>query len=63
MIQHQIDRAKRWPIGTPVTVRRDNGEILQTITRSSPWKIGGHTWVILVEGISGGYALERVTER
>lgn len=48
------------PIGTHVTVILDAGKgILQTITRSDPWVLCG-TAVILVEGITGGYALERV---
>lgn len=73
--QQQLDRAKRWPIGTPVTVRRDNGELLETVTQSAPWKLSAPArrhppsgpqngdWVILVGGIVGAYALERVAER
>lgn len=48
-------------IGTPVEVRKDDGSILATRTRSAPWLVGGHTAVIMVEGISGGYSLERVS--
>jgi hypothetical protein len=58
----QLARAMRWPIGTPVTVTKDHGDQVDTATRSAPWKLGD-TWVILVEGISGGYALARVAER
>jgi hypothetical protein len=58
----QLARAERWPIGTPVTVTKDDGSQVETATRSGPWKLGD-TWVILLEGISGGYALARVTER
>lgn len=48
------------PIGTPVEVRRDDGSVLATRTRSEPWIIGG-TAVIMVEGIAGGYSLDRVS--
>lgn len=58
----QLARAQRWPIGQPVTVTRDDGSTLETKTRSHPWRLGG-TWVIMVEAITGGYALARVRER
>lgn len=61
--QADVDRAKRWPIGQAVTVTKDDGSILKTQTRSAPWKVAGGTWVILVEGIAGYYALARVRER
>jgi hypothetical protein len=48
------------PIGTSVNVILDNGKVLHTTTRSKPWALGHGQKVILVEGISGGYALERV---
>lgn len=51
-----------WPIGTDVDVRKDDGSIFKTKTRSQPWRLGHGEAVILVEGISGGYALERVTK-
>lgn len=49
-------------VGIPVSVRRDGGEILETRTRSVAWELCGHA-SILVEGITGGYALERVNPR
>lgn len=49
------------PVGTAVNVRKDNGDIFRTVTRSAAWVMGGHTAMVLVEGISGGYMLERVT--
>lgn len=49
------------PIGTKVNVRRDNGDILETVTKSKPWLLGGHTWVVLVHGISGCYDLHRIS--
>ncbi len=60
--QADLDRAKRWSIGQPVTVAKDDGSLVETVTRSTPWKLGG-TWVILVHGVTGGYALARVKER
>lgn len=54
------------PIGTEVEVTKDDGSKLITRTRSMPWMLGassrskGHTPVILVEGIAGGYLLTRV---
>ncbi len=65
----QIRLMEEWkdvPIGTPVIVTKDLGEQFETKTRSIPWMLGassrgaGHTAVIMVEGISGGYLLERV---
>ncbi|MFZ5581972.1 MAG: hypothetical protein ACOZCK_04860 [Pseudomonadota bacterium] len=49
------------PVGTPVRVMRDMGGRLVTKTSSEAWLLGGHTAVIQVEGISGSYALDRVT--
>ena len=46
--------------GDPVKVRRDDGTELVTVAESDPWHMGGHTWVISVKGISGGFALCRV---
>jgi len=50
-----------YPVGTAVIVRKDDGSHFHTKTRSMPWLLSGHTAVILVEGISGCYALERLT--
>lgn len=49
-----------YPSGTPVEVTRDNGSILTTKTRSEAWVMGEHSCVVMVDGISGGYLLERV---
>jgi hypothetical protein len=54
------------PVGTLVDVTRDNGHIERTRTRSMPWMLGassqsqGHTPVIMLDGISGGFLLTRV---
>jgi hypothetical protein len=55
-----VARGWRHPIGTHVTVRKDNGELVHARTRSMASVVGG-TAVIWVEGIAGCYALERVT--
>jgi hypothetical protein len=48
------------PIGTAVTVEKDDGTEVQTKTRSKAWMLAGHTAVVMVEGITGCYALERI---
>jgi hypothetical protein len=50
---------EKTPEGAPVCVHRDNGEILKTATRSAAWNLCGMA-VVLVEGISGGYALDHM---
>ena len=61
-----IEEWKDVPEGTPVVVTKDLGEQFHTKTRSIPWMLGascrgpGHTAVIMVEGITGGYLLERI---
>ena len=51
---------KSYPVGTEVIVTKDDGSEFHTKTSSESWMLGGHTPVILVEGISGCYALERI---
>lgn len=48
------------PIGTPVIVTKDDGSEFRTYTRSAPWQLGHGAWVVSVDGISGGYDLERI---
>lgn len=48
------------PEGTPVVVTRDDGSKLETRTRSPAWLLGEHTAVVMVEGISGAYLLDRI---
>jgi hypothetical protein len=52
---------KAHPVGSQVTLRLDNGTGVQTKTRSAAWVMGGHTAVVMVEGKTGGWALDRVT--
>jgi hypothetical protein len=60
-ITDDAERCEAWthPVGTPVVVTKDDGSEVRTKTRSAPWMLCG-TAVILLEGISGGYALCRV---
>jgi len=71
-VKQQIEACRKWneryPIGTPVTVELDTGEIRATKTRGPAEMLGavpsqndpGHTAVISLEGISGCYLLSRV---
>lgn len=49
--------------GDPVDVLRDDKRIEQRTVKYEPWQLGDGTWVVGVAGISGGYALCRVTPR
>lgn len=63
MLRRQKELADLWsqvPIGTPVLVKKDDGSIFTTRTRSAGWLLSGHSAVIMVEGISGAYSLERI---
>ncbi len=51
------------PSGTSVQYIDDGGLIHYTVTRSEPWQLGGGQWVVLLEGRSGGYSLNRVMFR
>lgn len=60
-IEQLVDR---WnaahPFPAPVIVTKDDKREVKTTTRSDAWVLGGHTAVVMVIGISGGYLLERV---
>ena len=47
--------------GTYVLVKRDDGTLWHTKTRSEAWELGGGQPVVLLEGRSGGYDLNRCT--
>lgn len=62
--------ASRWnsefPPGTPVTCYRliaPLREPEETRTRSEAWVMGGHSVMVMVEGVSGGVLLESVVPR
>jgi hypothetical protein len=56
----QSKRASALKDGMSVEVTKDDGSIVRTKTRSDPWFMGGHTWMVLLEGFSGAYACARV---
>ncbi len=57
-------RVRKWneahDVGIEVVVRKDDGKLCNTTTRSEAQMLGGHTAVIWVQGIPGAYALDRV---
>lgn len=63
--KRDADRVERWnaehAVGTLVDVRRDDQTVLRTTTRAKAELLGGHMPVVWVVGISGCYALDRVT--
>ena len=63
IIQAEQADVENWnakhPVGTEVRVMRDMGGAVITHTRSEAWLLGGHTAVVMLEGISGAYALDR----
>lgn len=56
------------PEGTDVIARTRDGSEVRTKTCSVPWMLGeqlsqgypGHTAVIMLDGFSGGFALDRI---
>ncbi|MGW4406554.1 hypothetical protein ACWEJ6_21170 [Nonomuraea sp. NPDC004702] len=60
--QEVADWNTRRPVGTPVRYWPIKGEddSLTTRTRSQAWMLGGHTPVVMVEGVAGGVALGHV---
>jgi hypothetical protein len=48
------------PSGTPVIVTLGDGTRWKTRTRSEAWTLPNGRRVVLIEGRSGGYSLERV---
>lgn len=61
-----VEQWKDVPDGTAVIVTKDDGTEFHTKKRSIPWMLGassqsvGHTAVMMVDGISGGYGLWRI---
>lgn len=47
--------------GIGVLVKLDDGKLWHTKTRSEAWALGHGQPVVMLEGRSGGYDLERVT--
>ena len=51
----------KYEVGQDVLLRRDNGETVQTQTRSNAELLSGHTAVIWLQAVIGCYCLDRVT--
>lgn len=47
------------PIGTRVRLRRDNGEVLDTVTRSAAYVCSAGYLVVFLKGVTGYYLAER----
>ncbi|HEV2210818.1 MAG TPA: hypothetical protein VG167_18755 [Verrucomicrobiae bacterium] len=64
--KREMERVEEWnrlnAVGTEADVRLDDGRMMRTKTRSEAWLMGGHTAMVMVEGISGAYRLDRVTK-
>jgi hypothetical protein len=53
----------KYPIGTPITRYRLVNPLESpedTKTRSEAWLMGGHTAMVMVEGVAGGVMVESV---
>lgn len=46
--------------GAAVAVTKDDGTVVETVTRSHAALLGGHTAVVWLKGVRGCYALDRV---
>lgn len=47
------------PVGSLVSVRRDNGDVVATRVRARAEVLGGHSAVAWFDGIAGCYAIDR----
>lgn len=46
-------------VGDPILVLQDTGELVHSVCRTAPWRLGGHTWVLQHVGRPDAYALAR----
>ncbi len=53
--------AKLTEVGMKVNVRKDNGQVVESATRSLPWKLGHGDWIVSLDGFSGGFDCARVS--
>ena len=61
LLQKQCDDFNaKYSVGQRVVVKKDDGAGMETVTREQAWVLQGHSSVILLEGISGCYLLDRV---
>lgn len=52
---------EKYPSGTYVCVELDDGSSWFTLTRSEAWTLPSGHHVVLLQGRTGGFSLERVT--
>lgn len=52
--------ASRLKVGDKIALMMDNGSASQFEVCSEPWQLRHGAWVVGVDGIRGGYSLERV---
>lgn len=55
-----VEQWRGWPEGLRVTVKRDNGKTLKTVTTCEAFLLDGAHAMIRVEGIPGNVRLGRV---
>ena len=61
MSQHKLERVTPpIPYGTRVALVDDAGVVHITRTRSDAWTVADGIWVVLVEGRTGGYRVDRL---
>lgn len=65
--KEELSKCGAWnrvnPVGTEVTLERDNGQIEHTKTRSEAYVCSAGYAVIFLEKVSGYYMLNRVTKK
>jgi hypothetical protein len=60
-LKQQEERANQLNVvGTPVYVIKGDGKIIESKTRSEPWLMESHSWMVMVEGIAGGYCVTHI---
>jgi hypothetical protein len=64
MNRRENERYRNIPLnGEEVIVTLDDGTKFETRTRSEAWLMGGHTWVVQIDGRAGCYDLKRVQRK
>ena len=51
---------RKYPVGTPVELRMDDGSVVETQTRSEAWLLTCGVALVNMLGKSGGWNLDRV---
>lgn len=59
-----MDDANDWRkslrAGDVVAVMMDDKSVVTRAVRAEPWELYGHSWILGLVGIAGGYSLDRV---